>query len=76
MSRITGNIDFVWGEREQLSFELLREKCGTVVEMHGWDFQKSMRLYSDASLLGTGYAITQIRIDPSSKKFVEVPHII
>ncbi|POS82059.1 hypothetical protein EPUL_005888, partial [Erysiphe pulchra] len=73
LARLTGNVDFVWGEKEQLSFNLLREKCGTVVEIHGWDFQKPVRLYSDASLLGAGCAITQMRIDPASNKLVEVP---
>lgn len=73
LSRLTGNVDFVWGEKEQLSFDLLKEKCGTVVEVHGWDFQKPVRLYSDASLFGAGCAITQMRIDPASNKLVEVP---
>lgn len=73
LSRLTGKTGFVWGKRGQLSFEILKEKCGATVEMNGWDFKNPVRLYSDASLLGAGCAITQMRIDSSTGKLVEVP---
>ncbi|KAI0994842.1 hypothetical protein K3495_g13340 [Podosphaera aphanis] len=74
LTRLTGNAEFVWGAREQASFQLLKEKCAHAVEMHGWDFSKPVKMYSDASLYGAGCAITQERIQ-NDGKVMEVPII-
>ncbi|KAI0996301.1 hypothetical protein K3495_g11880, partial [Podosphaera aphanis] len=74
LTRLTGNAEFVWGSREQASFQLLKEKCAQAVEMHGWDFLKPIKLYSDASMYGAGCAITQERIQQNGK-VIEVPII-
>ncbi|KAI1003138.1 hypothetical protein K3495_g5065 [Podosphaera aphanis] len=62
LTRLTANAEFVWGSREQASFQLLKEKCAQAVEMHGWDFLKPVKRYSDASMYGAGCAITQERV--------------
>ncbi|POS82380.1 hypothetical protein EPUL_006396, partial [Erysiphe pulchra] len=72
LTKLTGNTEFSWGASEQASFQLLKEKCSKVVEMHGWDFMKPVRMYSDASLYGAGCAITQERVQDDGK-VVEVP---
>lgn len=72
LTYLTGQVDFKWGSTEQVSFQLLREKCGEAVEIHGWDFLKPVRLYSDASLYAAGCVITQMREGPDGK-LREVP---
>ncbi|KAK6585464.1 hypothetical protein PZA11_002191 [Diplocarpon coronariae] len=62
LSRLTGNVDWRWGKAEQVSFEILRQKCSDVLDMHGWDGGKSaIYFYSDASKHGAGCCITQRR---------------
>jgi hypothetical protein len=75
LSRLTGNVDFVWDTPATLSFHLLREKCAEATEMHGWNFLDPVRMYTDASQLGAGCAITQLRCLDKSAKPVEVPII-
>lgn len=71
LSRLTGNVEWQWGEAEQISFQLLQEKCSGAIEMHGWNFRDRTIMYSDASKLGAGCAITQSRINYG--KLTEVP---
>ncbi|CAD6500186.1 BgTH12-04289 [Blumeria graminis f. sp. triticale] len=71
LSRLTGNGDWRWGEAEQVSFQLLQEKCSGAIEMHGWNFKESTVMYSDASNFGAGCAVTQSRI--IGGKRAEVP---
>jgi len=73
LTQLTGNMDFVWGPKEQVSYQLLKERCSKATKIHGWDFLKAVRLYSDASLYGAGCVITQMRTDPCSNKLIEVP---
>ncbi|KAI0996806.1 hypothetical protein K3495_g11380 [Podosphaera aphanis] len=61
LSRLTGKVEWRWGPTEQLSFEILRNKCSAVVDMFGWDYLEPIRLFTDASLYAGGYVITQIR---------------
>ncbi|KAI0995222.1 hypothetical protein K3495_g12960, partial [Podosphaera aphanis] len=61
LSRLTGKVEWRWGPSEQLSFEILRDKCSTVVDMFGWDYLEPVRLFTDASLYAGGCVITQIR---------------
>ncbi|KAI0995725.1 hypothetical protein K3495_g12453 [Podosphaera aphanis] len=74
LSRLTGKVEFHWGAAEQVSFQILKEKCAKSVEMNGWDSAEPISLYSDASLFGAGCAITQKRIvDGAGNKEIEVP---
>jgi transposase InsO family protein len=59
LSRLTGDVEWKWGDSEQLSFELVRQKAAQVVDMHGWDYRSAVIMYSDASLYGAGCLITQ-----------------
>ncbi|KAI0995731.1 hypothetical protein K3495_g12450 [Podosphaera aphanis] len=61
LSRLTGKVEWRWGPSEQLSFEILRDKCSTVVDMFEWDYLEPVRLFTDASLYAGGCVITQIR---------------
>ncbi|KAI0995489.1 hypothetical protein K3495_g12690, partial [Podosphaera aphanis] len=69
LSRLTGKTEWVWGPAEQVSFELLREKCSTTIEMFGYEFDQPVNLYSDASKFAGGCCITQRR----GEKGIEVP---
>ena len=71
---LTGRVPWVWGESQQLSFEILRIKCASAVSMHGIDFSKEVHIYTDASKFGSGCAVTQSRVEPD-KGLVEVPII-
>src|ERR1700733_353800 len=55
---------FTWGLQQEVSFELLRDKCSSVVESYGFDFSTPARLYSDASRFGGSCYITQMRLNP------------
>ena len=68
--------------KQQVSFELLRDKCSSVVESYGFDFSKPAQLYSDASGFGGSCCITQMRLNPlppegasnkSLTQLIEVP---
>ncbi|POS81879.1 hypothetical protein EPUL_006749, partial [Erysiphe pulchra] len=63
LSRLTGNVDFTWESKEQISFQILKEKCAEAVEMHGWNYLHPVKMYTDASLYGGGCVITQERKD-------------
>ncbi|POS82123.1 hypothetical protein EPUL_005556, partial [Erysiphe pulchra] len=71
ISRLTGNVKWQWKEAEQISFQLLQEKCSQAVEMHGWNFRDPTILYSDASKNGAGCLITQFQ--KINGKSLEVP---
>ena len=71
LSRLTGKIEWQWGEAGQNSFQMLQEKCSSAIEMHGWDFRGRTVMYSDASKFGAGCAITQSRMNGG--KITEVP---
>ncbi|KAI0996282.1 hypothetical protein K3495_g11899 [Podosphaera aphanis] len=58
LSRLTGNVKWSWGEPEQVSFQMLQEKCAKAIEIHGWDFRERTILYSDASKNGASCVIT------------------
>lgn len=76
LTQLTGDIEFHWGNREQVCFQLLKEKCSEVVEMFGWDFLQPTQLYSDASQFGAGCVITQHRENAlGNGKSAEVPII-
>ncbi|KAI0996286.1 hypothetical protein K3495_g11894 [Podosphaera aphanis] len=72
LSHLTGKMYFSWGPREQASFQLLKEKCGVAVEMHGWDYLQPVYLYSDASMMAADCLITQRRV-LDDEKTGEVP---
>ena len=67
LTALTGKGEFIWGSREQASFQILKEKCAQAVEMHGWNFLKPVKMYSDASLYGAGCVITQERARDDGK---------
>ncbi|KAI0997732.1 hypothetical protein K3495_g10458 [Podosphaera aphanis] len=75
LTRLTGKEVFRWGAAEQVSFQILKDKCAEAVEMHGWDSSNPVILYSDASLYGAGCAITQKRKSnlEGAQKDIEVP---
>ncbi|POS86506.1 hypothetical protein EPUL_002037, partial [Erysiphe pulchra] len=50
LSRLTGNVEFEWDSKEQVSFQILKEKCADAVEMHGWNYLDPVRLYTDTSI--------------------------
>ncbi|POS82100.1 hypothetical protein EPUL_005332, partial [Erysiphe pulchra] len=74
LSRLTGNVEFEWDSKEQVSFQILKEKCAEAVEMHGWNYLDPVRMYTDASIYGGGCVITQERIDRKGN-LMEVPLI-
>lgn len=74
LSRLTGDVEFVWKAKHQAAFQLLREMCSEAVERHGWDYLNPVRMYCDASLQGAGCLITQMRIGPGGT-LMEVPII-
>jgi hypothetical protein len=72
LSRLLGNVDWRWGDSEQLSFELVRIKCAGSAPVYGIDWSKAVHLYSDVSKWGAGMVITQYHdpteIDPGDTK--------
>ncbi|POS83256.1 hypothetical protein EPUL_005456 [Erysiphe pulchra] len=58
---LTGKVDWKWESAKQVSFEILREKCSTTVEIFGYEFDQPVNLYSDASKFAGGCCITQMR---------------
>ncbi|POS84282.1 hypothetical protein EPUL_005663 [Erysiphe pulchra] len=69
--RLTRKVEFELREGEQVFFQL-KENCGMVVEMHGWDFSKPVQLNSDSSHQGAGCAIIQMGMGLVSNKLIEV----
>ena len=71
---IKQDVEFDWGPSQQLSFEFLREKCASIVEVFGFDPALPSRLYSDASGYAGGCCITQKQVDrDGSGKLIEYP---
>lgn len=64
---MASDVEWRWGDAEQLSFDLLRKFCSSAVEMHGFQLDQPVRIYSDASGYAAGCVITQMRED------IEVP---
>lgn len=60
LSRLTGNVDWQWGPAEALAFEALRERCSTVVDMHGYDPTHPTRMFVDASGWAAGCYVEQL----------------
>ena len=79
LNRLTGKVDWQWGEPEQLSFEILRIKCSVATSIHGLDIKSVCHIYTDASLHGAGMCITQFRrpeeafCNSSGSQLIEVP---
>lgn len=61
LTRLQGNVPWQWKSAEALSFNLLREKAASTVEMHGHVLDDPVDLYSDASGYGAGCLIMQIQ---------------
>lgn len=49
LTRLTREVDWVWADLEQLSFETLRTRCLDTVDMRGILEGVALRMYSDAS---------------------------
>ena len=59
LTRLTGKVDFVWGEKEQIAFETLRDKVTTAPILQYPDFSKPYILTTDASGIGLGAVLSQ-----------------
>ncbi|KAI0993056.1 hypothetical protein K3495_g15128, partial [Podosphaera aphanis] len=59
LTRLVGNVEWVWGPSEQVAFQLLREVCSSSTERYGFDPLKPVYMYTDASKYGTGCVILQ-----------------
>lgn len=75
LSRLTGKVDWQWGNTESLSFEILRIKYATTAAMHSINLSLTSHFYVDASGFGAGLAITQVNQVEGSPKEIEVPII-
>ena len=79
--RLTGKVDWRWTASEQLSFDILKTKCGTRSAMHGIDVQLPVHFYTDASGFAGGLVITQFQTPAQADSYarngeaVEVPII-
>ena len=62
LTRLTGSkTPWVWGEAEQLSYEILKYKCAARVAMHGIDPKLVNHFYTDASQYAAGMCLTQFQ---------------
>lgn len=61
LNRLTGDVEWRWGEAEALSFALLRDPACNAIEMSGFQWDLPCHMYSDASGYGGGCAIIQPR---------------
>lgn len=75
LSRLTGKVDWRWGDAESLSFEILKIKCATTTTMHGINLSLGSHFYVDASGYGAGLAITQRRQLKKTLQDIEMPVI-
>jgi hypothetical protein len=37
LTRLTSDVEWQWGASKQLALDFLKEKCSTIVELHGVD---------------------------------------
>ena len=59
LTRLTGNVDFVWGEKEQIAFETLIDKVTSAPILQNPDFSKPYILTTDASVIRLGAVLSQ-----------------
>jgi RNase H-like domain found in reverse transcriptase len=73
ITSLTSKWTWRWSDCEQLSFELLRTKCATVLAMHGIDWSITVHFFTDASKFYAGLIIVQYQVITPSGKPVAVP---
>lgn len=61
LTRLTGNVDWVWNESEELSFQLMRKLCAISATLFSWNPQLAIQMFSDASGFGGGCYIRQLQ---------------
>jgi hypothetical protein len=61
LTRLMGDVEWIWADSEQLSFEFLCTRCADIIEAHGILYDIGVRMYSNASKYGGGCVITKMR---------------
>ena len=67
LTRLMKKMIWKWIESEQLSFEILRMKCSTAIQMHDIDFSRSFQFYTDASGFDEELIVTQHQNNSTDK---------
>lgn len=65
LSRLTGEATWKWSDSQQLSFDILKIKCATSGDIHGFDWQQPAIMFTDASQFGLRMVFMQEREDSS-----------
>ena len=61
LARLTGNVEWKWGESELVSFQVVRNLAAGAGALFGWDPKTPVHVYTDASGYGAGCHITQMQ---------------
>ena len=76
LARLTGNVEFEWGPREQSAFEKLKsEMCRLLLEAHP-DFSRPFYVMTDASKYGIGGFVYQIDDDQNPRIITMVSRLL
>lgn len=61
LNRLQGKAEWRWTESEELSFQILKKMCATVMDMFGHDPELATDAYTDASKHCAGLYVSQIQ---------------